>query len=87
MATLVTAADALAAANAAATTVTAVGNRIDAVELPFTNIAAQVQTLITAATAVGGSAGGGGGGGGGLGPAGPVPSLYQQLDAVSTRLD
>lgn len=42
MATPVTAADALAAANAAAMTTTIVGNRIDAVELQLTNIAAQL---------------------------------------------
>jgi hypothetical protein len=86
-----TAADALAAANAAATTATTVSNRINAVETQLTNIAAQLQALITAAATAGGSAGGAGGGGGaagggGGGPrqAGPIPPA---LPSARRRID
>jgi hypothetical protein len=47
-----TAADALAAAIASATTATTVGNRIDAVETQLINITAQLQALLTAAAAL-----------------------------------
>jgi hypothetical protein len=76
---MASAADALAAANAATAVITATDASIDAIEIGQTAIATQLAQFL--ALVQGGGAGGGGAGGGGGGPLlPPLPPQRRRLD-------